>query len=85
MLGKLKNAYLTQYNSYLALSFRFSRKNNITFRYTSLGDKTNTVPNPHLKRVNNQTGEISYRPAFELDDADALERLGRLKKKKSEQ
>lgn len=53
---------------------------NLTFRYTSLGDKTNTIPNPHLKQVNSQTGEVFYQPAYKLENADALERLGRLKK-----
>ncbi|KAG4068851.1 hypothetical protein HA402_004999 [Bradysia odoriphaga] len=46
--------------------------------YTSLGDKTNTVPNPHLKYFNNDTGKTEYYPAYYLKDADAYERVGRL-------
>lgn len=45
--------------------------------YTSIGDTTNTIPNPHLKVEDSVTGDISYRPAYELKDADGLERAGR--------
>lgn len=45
--------------------------------YTSIGDKSNTIPNPHLKQTDPVTGEISYRPAYELKNADELERAGR--------
>jgi len=43
------------------------------FGYTSVGNRNNTVPNPHLLNDDKQT----YRPAFELTD-DALERAGRI-------
>lgn len=43
--------------------------------YTSLGDKTNTIPNPHLKYLNKE-GNEEYHPAYYLKD-DALERVGR--------
>lgn len=43
--------------------------------YTSLGDRNNTVPNPHLRTID-ANGGISYRPAYELKD-DRLERAGR--------
>jgi len=46
--------------------------------YTSLGDKTNTVPNPHLKYYNSNTGKDEYHPAYHLKNADNLERVGRL-------
>ncbi|XP_055378234.1 FAD synthase [Condylostylus longicornis] len=46
--------------------------------YTSLGDRSNTKPNPHLKIVNPVTGEITFRPAYELT-RDELERAGRNK------
>lgn len=49
--------------------------------YTSLGDKTNTVPNPHLKYFNKDTGKIEYYPAHHLKDGDAFERVGRLTNK----
>lgn len=45
--------------------------------YTSIGDKTNTIPNPHLKVTDDDTGEVKYRAAYELKDADRLERAGR--------
>lgn len=45
--------------------------------YTSLGDKTNTVPNPHLKYYNTNTGKDEYHPAYQLTNADDLERVGR--------
>lgn len=45
--------------------------------YTSLGDRDNTIPNPYLKRKDVVTGIVSYRPAYELEDADHLERAGR--------
>ncbi|KAJ6646737.1 FAD synthase, partial [Pseudolycoriella hygida] len=45
--------------------------------YTSLGDRTNTVQNPHLKYLNSKTGKEEYRPAYHLKNADALERIGR--------
>lgn len=45
--------------------------------YTSLGDKTNTVPNPHLKYLNNETGKEEYHPAYHLKNADEYERVGR--------
>lgn len=43
--------------------------------YTSLGGTTDTHPNPALKVVGS-AGELSHRPAYELEDDD-LERLGR--------
>lgn len=46
--------------------------------YTSLGDKINTVPNPHLKYFNEATGKDDYYPAYHLKNADAYERAGRL-------
>ncbi|XP_058128770.1 uncharacterized protein LOC131271376 isoform X2 [Anopheles coustani] len=45
--------------------------------YTSIGDKTNTVPNPHLK-VDNNDEEATYLPAYALKDGDKYERAGRL-------
>ncbi|CAG9798143.1 unnamed protein product [Chironomus riparius] len=41
--------------------------------FTSVGNRKNTVPNPHLLNDDKKT----YRPAFELTD-DTLERAGRL-------
>lgn len=46
-------------------------------RYTSIGDRTNTVPNPHLKRTNAITGKDEYLHADHLID-DEYERAGRL-------
>ena len=43
--------------------------------YTSLGNKSTTVPNPELKLIDS-SGKISYRPAYMLD-MDAKERSGR--------
>ena len=43
--------------------------------YTSLGGTTDTHPNPALQVVG-PAGELSHRPAYELEDDD-LERLGR--------
>lgn len=43
--------------------------------YTSLGGTMDTHPNPALKVVG-PGGELSYRPADELED-DGMERLGR--------
>uniref|UniRef100_A0AAG5CZL0 FAD synthase n=1 Tax=Anopheles atroparvus TaxID=41427 RepID=A0AAG5CZL0_ANOAO len=45
--------------------------------YTSIGDKTNTIPNPHLK-VESKDEEATYLPAYALKDADKYERAGRL-------
>ncbi|CAO1404656.1 unnamed protein product [Diamesa tonsa] len=48
------------------------------FGYTSIGDKTNTIPNPHLKRINPKDDNLStYLPAYELINSDDLERAGR--------
>ncbi|CAO1393028.1 unnamed protein product [Diamesa hyperborea] len=48
------------------------------FGYTSIGDKTNTIPNPHLKRINSKDDNLStYLPAYELINSDDLERAGR--------
>ena len=45
--------------------------------YTSLGNKKNTLPNPHLKIEGNKSGgEAKYRPAHELENAE-WERDGR--------
>ncbi|KAM0746198.1 adenine nucleotide alpha hydrolases-like protein [Meredithblackwellia eburnea MCA 4105] len=44
--------------------------------YTSLGSTHNTFPNPELRVTNEGTGEVEWRPAWELKDA-ALERAGR--------
>ncbi|XP_055922988.1 FAD synthase-like isoform X2 [Eupeodes corollae] len=44
--------------------------------YTSLGETTNTKRNKQLRREDPATGEVTYRPAYELLD-DALERDGR--------
>lgn len=47
--------------------------------YTSLGGRDNTMPNPHLKAP--EGAGVDYLPAYMLtDDADAHERLGRMKK-----
>ena len=43
--------------------------------YTSLGNKKNTKPNPHLK-VSSESGVVSYKPAHELEDG-RWERDGR--------
>ena len=49
------------------------------FSYTSIGDITNTVPNPHLKFIT-EDGTESYLPAYKLvDPTDQWERQGRLK------
>lgn len=45
--------------------------------YTSLGEKTNTLPNPHLMYFDETTGQNSYRPAYMLKHSDELERIGR--------
>lgn len=70
-LGKITGPHFTQSKQkfYFCLS---------SYSYTSLGDKTNTVPNPHLKYFNSDTGTDDYHPAYRLKDADALERVGRL-------
>lgn len=44
--------------------------------YSSLGDKTNTTPNPHLQFEDTESGTLSYRKAYEMTD-DSLERAGR--------
>ncbi|XP_065093411.1 FAD synthase-like isoform X3 [Ochlerotatus camptorhynchus] len=44
--------------------------------YTSIGDKTNTIPNPNLKRTG-KSGEMIYIAAYQLQH-DKLERAGRL-------
>lgn len=49
----------------------------IISRYTSIGDKTNTIPNPNLKVVS-PDGTVTYLPAYKLvENADKLERAGR--------
>uniref|UniRef100_A0A1I8PUZ6 FAD synthase n=1 Tax=Stomoxys calcitrans TaxID=35570 RepID=A0A1I8PUZ6_STOCA len=51
--------------------------------YTSIGNKTNTLPNPYLRVLDEKTGAIlSYRPGHELIDNDDLERAGRMTAKK---
>lgn len=50
--------------------------------YTSLGNKKNTKPNKALAYYTSTDGieknvSLSYRPAYELRDSDALERAGR--------
>lgn len=44
--------------------------------YTSLGSKTNTVPNPALKYIEKGTKEEKYLPAWQLKD-ESKERCGR--------
>ncbi|XP_031637727.1 FAD synthase [Contarinia nasturtii] len=46
--------------------------------YTSIGDRTNTLPNPHLKRISSVTGRDEYLHADQLIDEDEHERAGRL-------
>ncbi|XP_030381574.1 FAD synthase isoform X2 [Scaptodrosophila lebanonensis] len=53
--------------------------------YTSIGYRSNTVPNPHLLRCESDThcandGTCCYRPAWELEDA-TQERAGRIARK----
>ncbi|XP_052889635.1 FAD synthase-like [Anopheles moucheti] len=45
--------------------------------YTSIGDRTNTIPNPHLK-VEADSEQVTYLPAYTLQEADKYERAGRL-------
>jgi FAD synthetase len=47
--------------------------------YTSLGEIDNTIKNPHL-RVEGDDGQVTYLPAYMLDDED-LERESRVAKK----
>lgn len=46
-------------------------------RYTSIGDRSNTRPNPHLMRKNVITGKEEYLHASNLIDMDEFERAGR--------
>lgn len=46
--------------------------------YTSIGDKTNTIPNPYLRYVDEITGITRYKAAYELKNGDEVERAGRL-------
>lgn len=46
-------------------------------RYTSVGERTNTVPNPYLKRKNPLNGKDEYLHADQLEN-DEYERAGRL-------
>ncbi|XP_053670638.1 FAD synthase-like [Anopheles nili] len=61
----------------------YIRDNNVPYcslydrGYTSIGDQSNTIPNPHLK-VEMANGDVTYLPAFNLRDADKYERAGRL-------
>ncbi|XP_055591631.1 FAD synthase-like isoform X2 [Uranotaenia lowii] len=58
--------------------WHYIRNNNVPYckLYTSIGDKSNTVPNPHLKREGS-TGGLTYLPAYLLENADEYERCGR--------
>uniref|UniRef100_A0A0A1X3K3 FAD synthase n=1 Tax=Zeugodacus cucurbitae TaxID=28588 RepID=A0A0A1X3K3_ZEUCU len=47
--------------------------------YTSLGQKHNTMPNPHLRMFDPITRAVTYKHAAELTDAE-FERAGRTKK-----
>lgn len=47
------------------------------YRYTSLGNKSKSHPNPNLKYIDENTGEIKYWPAFLLQDSNS-ERENRL-------
>ncbi|XP_050544766.1 FAD synthase-like isoform X2 [Daktulosphaira vitifoliae] len=38
--------------------------------YTSLGNKSKSKPNPHLKYIDEKTGEVQYLPAFLLQNSD---------------
>ncbi|XP_058455263.1 FAD synthase-like [Malaya genurostris] len=61
----------------------YIRENNVPYcclydrGYTSIGDKSNTIPNPHLKRIG-ECGEYTYLPAYQLQEADKYERAGRM-------
>lgn len=63
--------------------WEYLKRNNVPYcslylsGYTSVGDKTNTVPNPHLKFIDSKTGDILYKPACDLTN-DEWERAGRL-------
>ncbi|KAL1397139.1 hypothetical protein pipiens_009985 [Culex pipiens pipiens] len=63
--------------------WKYIRSNNVPYcalydqGYTSIGDKTNTIPNPYLKRTGNN-GEEMYLAAFQLEEGDQYERAGRL-------
>jgi len=46
-------------------------------RYTSLGNKSKSHPNPNLKYIDENTGEVKYWPAFLLQDSNS-ERENRL-------
>ena len=48
--------------------------------YTSLGSRSNTLPNPNLAFTDDK-GRKLYKPAYELQDG-SLERAGRIKKNK---
>ena len=48
--------------------------------YTSLGSRSNTLPNPNLA-FTDEKGQTAYKHAYELHDG-SLERAGRIKKNK---
>lgn len=50
----------------------------LKFSYTSVGDRTNTVPNPYLKRTNLLSGKDEFLHADQLINEDEHERAGRL-------
>lgn len=64
--------------------WEYLKENNVPYcklylsGYTSLGDKTNTIPNPHLKFIDSKTGNYFYKPACDLKNSDEWERAGRL-------
>ena len=66
------------YHSVWKLLRKFSLKYCVLYDqgFTSLGEKHNSVPNPQLKR---EDQEDAYRPAYELEDG-SMERLSRVTK-----
>lgn len=47
--------------------------------FTSLGNRNNTQPNPHLRYLNPDTNQVEFKPAYTLRNSDHLERAGRSK------
>jgi len=68
----IKNDFIV-YLDYITAKYKFI----LFYRYTSLGNKSKSHPNPNLKYTDESTVVVKYCPAFLLQDSNS-ERENRL-------
>lgn len=61
---------LTYTNCIISILY-YAQLSTFVLRYSSLGNKSKSHPNPNLKYIDENTGEVKYLPAFLLQNSNS--------------